>query len=274
MEQCLIFSFCFIFVEFMNRLWCGILFFFVVLIACAVDPFRFAFLTDTHIDVGRSQPSMDLQQVVMDINRNEAVDFVLVGGDISERGDSESLQVAKQLLNQLTVPYYITSGNHDVVWGRQAAYRFKSVFEDDKFSFHHNGFHFVGLATLPGAIGKAAELSETDFRWLKRELKKAGRKRPLIFITHYPLQAGDMVHHKPLVRLLRMYNVQMVINGPYHRNVLFQYDGIPGVVCRSVLSSGNKVPGYTIFTIGDDVEVSEKEVGDEQEIWLSLPIKK
>jgi outer membrane protein assembly factor BamB len=73
--------------------------------------------------------------------------------------------------------------------------------------------------------------------------------------------------------VLRKYNVQTVLNGHYHRNVLLNYDEIPGVVNRSTLRAGNKIGGYTIYAISDSIRVFEKKTGQPELNWLTLPFE-
>jgi hypothetical protein len=72
---------------------------------------------------------------------------------------------------------------------------------------------------------------------------------------------------------LRKFNVQALLNGHYHRNALLSYDGIPGIVCRSTLSKNGATGGYTIFTVSDSLQVSEKIIKAAPSEWLVLPIE-
>ena len=121
--------------------------FLFVLQYVVAEQFRFALFTDIHIQMVNDQSSIDLQNAVDDLNKQEAIDFVIVSGDITEFGDLASLQKAKTLLDKLKVPYYITLGNHETKWSESGSTDFVRVFGDDKFQFLHKGIYFIGFAT-------------------------------------------------------------------------------------------------------------------------------
>jgi 3',5'-cyclic AMP phosphodiesterase CpdA len=49
-------------------------------------PFRFAFLSDTHIGSPNGGAEEDLRRTVADINQMTDIDFVVITGDITELG--------------------------------------------------------------------------------------------------------------------------------------------------------------------------------------------
>lgn len=73
------------------------------------QPFKFAFVTDTHI--GGETADEDLQRTITDINLQIDLDFVILTGDVTEMGTDEEIKLAKAILNKLDIPPYILSGN-------------------------------------------------------------------------------------------------------------------------------------------------------------------
>ena len=53
---------------------------------------------------------MDLRRTVRDINRMDDITFVVLTGDITELGTDEEVQLARQILDSLDVPYHIIPG--------------------------------------------------------------------------------------------------------------------------------------------------------------------
>jgi 3',5'-cyclic AMP phosphodiesterase CpdA len=94
----------------------------------AAKPFRFALFTDLHISVSKPQNTEDLQQVITDVNADGSIDFVLISGDISDLADSASLKMTKKILTGLRMPYYITTGNHDMNESQNGSSNFLQVF--------------------------------------------------------------------------------------------------------------------------------------------------
>ena len=244
------------------------------LAAVASDPFRFALFTDTHISISNPTAAEDLRNAIGEVNALQNIDFVLVDGDISNSGDTASLEEAKRLLQTLKMPFYIVPGNHDFRWNTgTGASGFIHVFGDDKFIFTHKDMVFAGFATVPlNHDALNATIQQADIDWMKKALNKAGKKKPTFIVTHYPLLTGDVANWKEMTDVLHKFNVKAILNGHYHRNVLLNYDGIPGIVNRSTLRAKSPVGGYSIYSVSDSLTVSEKRIGQQEEMWLALPL--
>ena len=246
---------------------------FFCFIAFAIEPFRFALFTDLHISISNKTPAIDLQSVVNEVNSSVGLDFVIVSGDVSENGDSLSLREAKTILDKLKIPYYITAGNHETKWSESGATDFAKIFGNDKFSFIHKGFEFIGFTTGPIIKMGDGHIAPQDIDWVKSELSKTVSKIPVFVITHYPLQTGDVDNWYEMTDIIRKFNVQAVLNGHYHRNMILNYDGIPGIVNRTTLRDKDSVGGYSIYSISDSIHVYEKKIGLNQRVWLTLPLE-
>ena len=258
--------------HFMKKSVLLVLFTLILLQLQAVDKFSFAFLTDLHIQLKNNQPAIDLENIVADVNKNTTLSFVLVGGDITESGDLPSLQRAKEILQKLRKPFYIVSGNHDTKWSESGATDFVKVFGYDRFCFESHGICFVGFNTGPVIKMGDGHISPYDVKWIDEQLKKLPTGTPVIAVTHYPLQNGDVDNWILMTDMLRNYNVQAVLNGHYHRNALLSYDGLPGIVNRSTLSAGKPTGGYSVYQVNAELEVSEAKPGEELRSWLKLPL--
>ena len=72
-------------------------------------PFRFAFISDTHIGSPNGSAEEDLRRTVRDINAMTDIAFVVLTGDITELGTNDELKLAKQIpLDAWEGPYNIT----------------------------------------------------------------------------------------------------------------------------------------------------------------------
>ncbi len=253
-------------------------YFFLLLIgfqfsALATEPFRFVLLSDLHISNTNPQPSLDLANAVADVNKLSGIDFVIVAGDIANLGDTVSLRLAKQMLQRLYIPFFVIPGNHDVKWYENGTTNFKAIFGENKFEFRHKGIEFIGFTTAPLTNSGLGTIQQDDILWMKKILEKTDPKMPVIVITHYPLQTGDVDNWKEMIVVLNKYNVHAVLGGHVHRNVLFNYEGIPGIISRSTLRGKDPVGGYSIFSISDSIRVYEKKSGKPEEKWLTLPFE-
>lgn len=97
--------------------------------------------------------------------------FVVLTGDITELGTNEELELAKQILDSLNIPWYIIPGNHDTGWSESGGDMFTTVFGYDKFSFEYNGIRFLGCASGPYVRMSDGHVPRSAVNWLDAELK-------------------------------------------------------------------------------------------------------
>ena len=238
--------------------------------------FSFALLTDTHISSSNPRPMEDLQRSVADINQNPNIKFVVVTGDLTENGDRACIEAIKTALDQLQVPYYAASGNHETTWSESGVMDFTRVFGNSRFAFSHNGMYFIGFNSGPVIRMADGHVAPQDIAWLKHNLDSvsAAGATPIFVFTHYPLRNGDVDNWYEVTDVLRKHNVQCVMGGHYHRNLLFDCDGIADVLNRSNLRDKDGVNGYSIIRVTDSIRFFEKRVGQSETQWLSLPFSK
>jgi len=237
------------------------------------NSFKFALLSDLHITKS-GNASEDLQRAVDQINASGDIDFVLVTGDITEEGDRASLMKAKSILDELNIKYYIIPGNHETKWSDSGVTAFGDIFGSEQFKNDYKGFLFLGFNTGPLMRMADGHVAPQDISWLKNELKKAGKKKPVFIVTHYPLQAGDVDNWYELTDAIRQYNIRAFLGGHYHANRFLSYDGIPGILNRSTLRDKDSTGGYCIYELtSDSIFVYEQTIDKERNRWLSLALK-
>ncbi len=237
--------------------------------------FNFVVLSDLHISEENQTSSEDLRRVVKELNLNNTLAFVIVSGDVTEKGDRASLLAAKKMLDELNCAYYVVPGNRDVRRSESAGVDFRRVFGDDKFRIQINDYMFLGVNTGEAFHGAEGHVAPQDLVWVQRQLKNIGKKKPVFVVAHHPLKTGDVDNWWELTDVVRRHNVQAFIGGHYHRNALLNYDAIPGVIIRSTMR-GNDVNGaYTLCAMrSDTLYVSEKIVGQAEKLWLKLGVER
>ena len=215
-------------------------------------PIKFAFLTDTHYSQG-SGSVKDLSRCVKDVNSLEGLDFVLIGGDLTDFGTDEEIAAVKQMLDSLKYKYYVVAGNHDAKWSESGCNTFLKVFGYEHFEFECKGWRFIGCNCGPDMRMAPALIPQESMEWLKG--LKPGKKT--VFVNHYP-QDTSVLNYFDVTRELKRIGTRFEVGGHWHSNVALNYDGIPGVLDRSTLTA-EKQPGYNLFTIqNDSVTVYER----------------
>ena len=221
-----------------------------------IKPFRFAQLTDIHLNPNSEGPTKDLQQSIAQINATDSLDFVLVTGDLTEQGDRKTMLKVKSCLEELRIPYYVYLGNHETTWSESGCTAFQDIFGPETLAFEHNGVAFIGFNSGPLMRMAYGHVSPYDIEQMKKELAAADAKgEPAIIVTHYPMLDGDVDNwYKVTDAARKQGNVRLFIGGHYHAIRNLRYDGIPGILMRSNLKDENGKPGYGIY------EVDNKEI--------------
>jgi outer membrane protein assembly factor BamB/predicted phosphodiesterase len=240
--------------------------FFVILLSGTIasaqwKPFRFAFLSDTHIGSPNGGAEEDLRRTVADINQMTDIAFVVITGDITELGTDAEIKLAKEILSGLKVPYYIIPGNHDSGWSESGGVTFGRVFGNDKFVFEFNGITFLGCASGPYVRMSDGHIPRDAVVWLDKELKKIDPKKPIIFLNHYPLDK-DLDNWYEAIDRLKQHNTLAALCGHGHNNHAMNFEGIPAVMGRSNLRAKAAYGGYNLVDIRiDSMIFSERTPG-------------
>ena len=238
------------------------------------DNFDFALITDIHISKNETSVE-DLKNSVLSINNNPSLQFVLVSGDITEGGDNTSLIKAKQILDDLKVPYFAIPGNHETKWSESGVTDFRKIFGDDRFYFEHNNFVFIGFNSGPIIRMMDGHIGTQDIIWLKEKLEDIDKDKKIIIVTHYPLQDGDVDNWYEATDLIRQHNVKAILGGHYHKNMLTFYDGIPAFINRSNLRGKDAFGAYSTYSITEDsICVSEQIINEAPRKWGGYSLKK
>jgi predicted MPP superfamily phosphohydrolase len=251
-----------------------LLLFLPLCLAAAPGPFRFAWLSDTH--VGSTTGEQDLRAAVSDINSLTGLSFVVLSGDVTEYGSREQLRLAKELLDGLKIPCHVIPGNHDAKWSESGATDFGRLWQEDRFVFDHGGFRFIGLHQGPLMKMGDGHWAPQDVHWLEQTLKKLpDPNQPIIFITHYPIDDG-IANWYVVLDLLKNYNTQVVLCGHGHANHPYVFEGVPGVMGRSNLRVHAPVGGFNLVEVNDGaMTVSERAIGQHTHPpWHTIRLQK
>lgn len=239
------------------------------------NPFRFAFISDTHIGSPDGKAEEDLRRTVEDINKQTGIAFVVLTGDITELGTDDEIKRAKEILDLLRVPYYIIPGNHDTGWSESGGDSFIKIFGNDKFSFEFNGIRFLGCASGPYLRMSDGHVPRGALNWLDVELQKLKEDQPVIFLNHYPIDNG-LDNWYEITDRLRKVNTWAILCGHGHANRAMNFEDIPGVMGRSNLRAREEIGGYNLVDIRmDSIIFSVKKPGlPASKPWTGVKIEK
>ncbi len=243
----------------------------LVAFAAGAQDFSFAYMTDVHISVGSTSVD-DAKKCMADINKQKGLSFAIFAGDITEFGSDEEIKLAKEIFDELTIPYYIVAGNHDAKWSESGCNTFLEVFGYEMFDFEKEGIRFVGCNSGPNMRMAPALVPRETIVWLDSLSKEIDPAQPLIFINHYPMDTS-VLNYTQVLDCLKNMNTQLIMNGHWHVDRAMEYEGIPGMIGRSTQHKGKRGPGYNIVkvkgsTITFSERVAEPEITDKP--WFTL----
>ncbi|MDE3235299.1 MAG: PQQ-binding-like beta-propeller repeat protein [Bacteroidota bacterium] len=216
-----------------------------------IQPFKFAFISDTHIGSPNGAAEEDLRRTVADINTMHDISFVVITGDITEMGTNRELAMAKQILDSLHIRWYIIPGNHDTGWSESGAVSFTNTFGSDRFLFSYNGIVFMGCASGPYVRMSDGHIPREAVNWMKEKLGSINPRQPLIFLNHYPIN-NSLDNWYEAIDALKTHNTIAILCGHGHANHAYSFEGIPGIMGRSNLRAKATVGGYNIVAIRTD----------------------
>lgn len=245
-----------------------------MLVQAQQTPFRFAFVTDTHIGSPDGVAEEDLRRTIRDINAQTDLSFVLLTGDITELGTNQELALAKKILDSLRIPWYIIPGNHDTGWSETGGLGFTQTFGADRFSFNFQGVQFIGCASGPYVRMSDGHVPRDAVNWLEQQLSTLSDSVPLIMVNHYPLD-NSLDNWYEITDRIRQKNTLLAICGHGHANRKMDFEGITGVMGRSNLRAKAEVGGYNIVEVrSDSVLFAERRPGKRTlGVWNAVAVQ-
>jgi len=248
-------------------------------------------LTDPQFGMFEKNKSFEKESIlykkaIVDVNRLQP-DFVVITGDFVHDQNSENqIDEFRSITSKIKpdIPVYLIPGNHDIgrVPTKRSLRQYQKNYGADRFSFMHKNSFFIGInsglikADLPKAEKK-------QFKWLKRQLKKARNADQIVVFCHYPFfnrsvdepeaysNIGPAAREKYLT-LFEEYGVDAVFAGHYHNNALNSFNGVELVTTSAVGKPLGEAPsGFRIIKIEDD-NVSHEYFGLEkvpEKLWVN-----
>ncbi len=233
--------------------------------------FRFVHITDTHLTAaGNVEP---IRELVAEINGMEPRPaFVVDTGDVTEAGRPEEFANFLGATTGLSIPFYSTTGNHDVRWSPLGKGAFENAFKKRYQSFDHNGIHFV-LLDSTALLEHWGHFDDAQLKWLEGDLKKMKKDTPVaLFFHHWVGRERPMVDNEDsLLRVLAQYNVVAMFMGHGHSDLHWKVNGIHCFMARG-LYQGSYNLVETDWKELRVLRVRKEDKGKEPTLVASIPI--
>lgn len=234
---------------------------------------KFVQLTDLHVSVGNENDFL-LQNIIKEIN-NSDFEFVVVTGDLTNRGADDELKQVHSILSELKIPYYVISGNHETNWSESAGLTYKKIFREDRFVFSKGEYLFIGFPCGPYMKMGDGFVKHEDVLWLDKTLKdslKNNNKKVLNF-AHYPLD-NSVSNYKEVLSVLEKYPTVASFCGHGHTLKKYDFSGLSGVMGASITSRDGKTKSYNQVIISkDSISIYQKEIDKAGVFKFSVPTK-
>lgn len=231
------------------------------------ESFTFAVISDAHLQQIKGTKfvrnwDMGLKKAVAECNMMDPKpDFILFGGDLAQMGKAAELDHGAEILSALRAPVRMMLGEHD--YYLDLGEHWQKSFGDTHYSFDHKGVHFVVLnsilvedawinkwetpmqrmqtmAGLDDPNGSPFMVGQEQRAWLKKDLEKIPKDKPLVVFSHSPLQKiykgwNFWTDDAELVQdILKPFDKVNVIYGHVHQ---IEYNKIGNISFNSVMST-------------------------------------
>lgn len=229
------------------------LFDYVQTVQSSNSAFAYAIIANPEIDATDTVGNR-LAQAINELNKMPKIAFVVLLGNITRDGQPASMEAAKSILRNLTVPYYALPGNRDLSHKESGGTDFKRIFGDDKFRANINGLFFIGLNTGTIADTANGHLLPQNSLWLRNQLKNVGKKISVYLFTSNALTDSQIDNWRTITDQVRRFNTQLCVSANDNRFARQSYDDVAGYTIEQLSQS------YTIANVWEDTVVFSRKV--------------
>ncbi|OQA83249.1 MAG: 3',5'-cyclic adenosine monophosphate phosphodiesterase CpdA [Lentisphaerae bacterium ADurb.Bin242] len=229
-------------------------------------PLTIAHISDVHTTSREREGN--ILKIIEEVNANPEIDLVVVSGDWGGDAYPEEFVLAKKWFDAIKKEKITVPGNHETQWGYGSGTRFADTFGNDRFAISVKGIPVFGLNTSPPLQFIKSHIRSDDLQWLEGKLKEHASAPFVIVVSHYGPNGNELGNWFDLPEILRKNGIgkALILSGHWHRFMLCNWNGYPGIVGRAVAENKKKKqhgPGYVILNISGDgaVTASEKLLG-------------
>ena len=153
----------------------------LILLFCSIayaQPNYTAIITDPQI--GSAANADKLIEVVDDINKRDSISLVVVMGNITANGKFDEFLWAQEILDGLSVPYFVVGGRKDYLLSEGKGNEISLLWGDDKFAAMTDNILAIGLNTCHPFYQNMNYLDIETKNWLNNLLENNLQKNVLV----------------------------------------------------------------------------------------------
>jgi|GEM_PF-451489 len=163
----------------------------IYLIAASLFAQNTKFIVLSNLRIGAPKSDSLLSSFVHFINNTDKFDFVIVAGNLTDKGSDKEFELAKSLLEELQIPYYPLQGYRDVQWAQSGGIKFTDLWDETNFGFTRDSVLFIGLNTTPIWRAEKGHISPETLEWFREEIDNASGIKNIILFSYYNLSETD-----------------------------------------------------------------------------------
>jgi 3',5'-cyclic AMP phosphodiesterase CpdA len=213
---------------------------------------RFAVASDFHYGQEKTQFDEMVVKIITQINqfhKDSPLLFTVLNGDIIHN-EKQLLPIAKQKIDGLLMPYFVTRGNHDMVTGSF----WQEVWNTPLNNVREFKEHAIILADSSNEKG---EYLSPDLVWLEKELKAFQTKKNVFLFVHIPQIkfTKNCIDTPAFWELIKKYpNIKAVFHGHDHDlDTVFMKESIPFIFDSHAGGNwGTKYNGFRVVELLKD----------------------
>lgn len=144
----------------------------------------------TNPEIGLKQNAVNLNEVVEDINKRQNISGLVVIGNITANGKFDEFIWAQEILNQLTVPYFVVGGEKDYLFSEGKGSEISLLWGDDKQFINAENFSLVGINTFQSILPSRKYIDSETLHRLENKITSSQITRLFTF-SFYPLNNAE-----------------------------------------------------------------------------------
>ena len=144
----------------------------------------------TEPQIGIQENANNLIQVVNDISRRKNISQVIVLGNITANGKFDEFIWAQEILDGLTIPYFVIGGERDYFLSQGRGSEITLLWGDDKKIFNGRNYNLLCLNTILPEYSTHYHFASETLNWVDDKLSKSNKKRIITF-TYFPISKVD-----------------------------------------------------------------------------------